>query len=439
MSKKTLVWLLLLLLGVFIFFCIKTKISDMMPLKENNTTHQVQKVLQETTKKQKLMMQNSTPAKPQKVQEIPKKIQKKDISFKIDKSADEISIDGVLNSKDDFINLASKYKGLKKRHLKYNSNAENTKIMNMLLSLNSIFDKFKNGYIDYHDGLLTLKGLVASKEDKELIDATLKSIKGVQVNSNIVVEEPKNKVEHIGKLSITKQGDEVTISGIFSSEKEIDDLIKLLKSKNLKVKKELCIVDSDLKEDRWKVPFVLVFDDFVQLTKGTIQFDKDTFSVIGETQVKGVKEDIASRLVQTGDDVVLTSDITYIKPKNTKVEIQEKINSILKLKSVRFKTATGALVDESKPILDEVAKILLANPDVKVEIAGHTDSDGEAKSNLILSQHRADTVRKYLIKKGVKAENLKAIGYGEGRPLVKNNSEKNKQINRRVEFIILGE
>jgi outer membrane protein OmpA-like peptidoglycan-associated protein len=102
-------------------------------------------------------------------------------------------------------------------------------------------------------------------------------------------------------------------------------------------------------------------------------------------------------------------------------------------------TATGKLLNESKPVLDEVANILLKNPNVKVEIAGYTDSDGEKKTNLILSQYRADTVRKYLIKKGVNPKNLKAIGYGEANPLVKNNSEKNKQINRRVEFIILGE
>jgi uncharacterized protein YfcZ (UPF0381/DUF406 family) len=112
--------------------------------------------------------------------------------------------------------------------------------------------KFKRGYIEYHNKKLTVNGVVAFKEDKELVKATLNSIKTLDVESDIVVEEPKSKVEHIGKLSIIKQGNSATISGIFVSQKEIDSLVALLKSKDLDVKKELCIVDSDLKEDRWK-------------------------------------------------------------------------------------------------------------------------------------------------------------------------------------------
>jgi len=400
------------------------------PNKEINTS--LLKVEKVTTVRKKLA---------EKVKKIDK-IEKKDISFKIDKNDKELSIEGVLPSKNDFNNLLSKYSNLKSRNLKFDKNVENIQVLSLVLDLNDILKKFKRGYIEYHDKKLTVNGVVAFKEDKELVKATLNSIKTLDVESDIVVEEPKSKVEHIGKLSIIKQGNSATISGIFVSQKEIDSLVALLKSKDLDVKKELCIVDSDLKEDRWKIPFVLVVDDFVEFIQGTIQFDKDTFSVIGKTDKEGIKEDIDKRLDKLDkidEDINIAKDITFIQPKSNKQKLQEKINSILKLKSLRFVTATGKLLNESKPVLDEVANILLKNPNVKVEIAGYTDSDGEKKTNLILSQYRADTVRKYLIKKGVNPKNLKAIGYGEANPLVKNNSEKNKQINRRVEFIILGE
>jgi outer membrane protein OmpA-like peptidoglycan-associated protein len=400
------------------------------PNKEINTS--LLKVEKVTTVRKKLA---------EKVKKIDK-IEKKDISFKIDKNDKELSIEGVLPSKNDFNNLLSKYSNLKSRNLKFDKNVENIQVLSLVLDLNDILKKFKRGYIEYHNKKLTVNGVVAFKEDKELVKATLNSIKTLDVESDIVVEEPKSKVEHIGKLSIIKQGNSATISGIFVSQKEIDSLVALLKSKDLDVKKELCIVDSDLKEDRWKIPFVLVVDDFVEFIQGTIQFDKDTFSVIGKTDKEGIKEDIDKRLDKLDkidEDINIAKDITFIQPKSNKQKLQEKINSILKLKSLRFVTATGKLLNESKPVLDEVANILLKNPNVKVEIAGYTDSDGEKKTNLILSQYRADTVRKYLIKKGVNPKNLKAIGYGEANPLVKNNSEKNKQINRRVEFIILGE
>jgi len=431
MSEKTLLWFLLLVLALLIFFCIKSKLVDMpQPNKEINTS--LLKVEKVTTVRKKLA---------EKVKKIDK-IEKKDISFKIDKNDKELSIEGVLPSKNDFNNLLSKYSNLKSRNLKFDKNVENIQVLSLVLDLNDILKKFKRGYIEYHNKKLTVNGVVAFKEDKELVKATLNSIKTLDVESDIVVEEPKSKVEHIGKLSIIKQGHSATISGIFVSQKEIDSLVALLKSKDLDVKKELCIVDSDLKEDRWKIPFVLVVDDFVEFIQGTIQFDKDTFSVIGKTDKEGIKEDIDKRLDKLDkidEDINIAKDITFIQPKSNKQKLQEKINSILKLKSLRFVTATGKLLNESKPVLDEVANILLKNPNVKVEIAGYTDSDGEKKTNLILSQYRADTVRKYLIKKGVNPKNLKAIGYGEANPLVKNNSEKNKQINRRVEFIILGE
>jgi len=457
MSKKSLLWLLLAMLGLLIFFCIKTKISDMqvdsvqkvqsMPVVQ--TTQKEIKV--EKTEVSRVKDKNDTVEKESlkttktdknEYEELSKDIDvvKKDLSLKLEKSADEFSISGVLNNKEDFENLAQKYPNLKNNGLSFDKDAQNPELFSLVLNLDEILKRFKSGYIEYHDGTLIVDGIVSSQTDKEVIDSTLNAVKNIKVSSNIVVEEPKPAIEHVGKLSITKQGDTVTISGIFSTEKEIDELVQLLKDKNLDVKKELCVVDSDLKEDRWKVPFVLVLDDFVQFTKGSIQFDKDTFSVIGETQIKGLKEDVEERLQSNKPEgVVLQSDITYKKPIPTKEEIQEKINSILKLKSLRFITATGTLIKESKKTLDEVAQILLQNPNIKVEIAGHTDSDGSAKSNLILSQHRADTVRKYLIKKGINAKNLKAVGYGEGKPLVKNNSERNKQINRRVEFIILGE
>jgi outer membrane protein OmpA-like peptidoglycan-associated protein len=74
-----------------------------------------------------------------------------------------------------------------------------------------------------------------------------------------------------------------------------------------------------------------------------------------------------------------------------------------------------------------------------VEVSGHTDSDGDDASNLDLSQRRSDAVKRYLEGKGVKAERLVAVGYGETKPIDKNSSSKGKANNRRVEFNLVDQ
>ena len=74
-----------------------------------------------------------------------------------------------------------------------------------------------------------------------------------------------------------------------------------------------------------------------------------------------------------------------------------------------------------------------------IEIAGHTDNVGQPEANKKLSQDRADAVRNYLIKKGVKALNVQAKGYGDSQPIATNNSDAGKQKNRRTEVRIIKE
>ena len=106
----------------------------------------------------------------------------------------------------------------------------------------------------------------------------------------------------------------------------------------------------------------------------------------------------------------------------------------LVLEGVNFKSGTAALLPESAKILDGVAQALIAQPDVKIEIGGHTDADGHEASNLKLSQRRADTVKNYLVKKGVPASRMTAKGYGELHPVADNKSPEGKAKNRRVEL-----
>ncbi len=112
--------------------------------------------------------------------------------------------------------------------------------------------------------------------------------------------------------------------------------------------------------------------------------------------------------------------------------------SIVIVDKVYFRTGKSTIKSVSYPILNEVAEVLLANPDItRIEVAGHTDSDGSESSNLSLSQSRAEAVAKYLTDKGVEPGRMLAQGYGEAKPIDTNATSDGKANNRRVEFVIL--
>ena len=112
---------------------------------------------------------------------------------------------------------------------------------------------------------------------------------------------------------------------------------------------------------------------------------------------------------------------------------------IVILEKVFFEFNKAVIKHESYSLLDEVAMVILDHPEIKaIEVAGHTDADGNDAYNLKLSQARAESVRNYLAAAGVAMDRLEAHGYGETVPIDSNQSETGKANNRRVEFVILG-
>ena len=106
---------------------------------------------------------------------------------------------------------------------------------------------------------------------------------------------------------------------------------------------------------------------------------------------------------------------------------------------VFFETGKAKIKKESFDLLNQVAKLLNDNPHIgNITVEGHTDSRGKYKSNIKLSQDRADSVMKYLIGQGVDPNRLTAKGYGPDRPIDDNETEEGRAKNRRVEFVVLG-
>lgn len=128
-------------------------------------------------------------------------------------------------------------------------------------------------------------------------------------------------------------------------------------------------------------------------------------------------------------------DIT-LEPTKLRVEA----NRIVILDKVQFETAKAVIKPVSYQLLNEVAEIIIRNPKAgRVEVQGHTDSRGSDSYNLDLSDRRATAVREYLVNRGVQANRLIAVGYGETKPIDTNATAAGRAQNRRVEFLLIDQ
>jgi outer membrane protein OmpA-like peptidoglycan-associated protein len=134
-------------------------------------------------------------------------------------------------------------------------------------------------------------------------------------------------------------------------------------------------------------------------------------------------------------------DVSGVAPdgcpkKYTLVEVKK--DRIVIKQQVHFVSAKYTVMADSFPLLNQVVQVLLDQPKLRVSIEGHTDAVGGELANMKLSQARAESVRNYLVGKGIAADRLEAVGFGPTKPVASNKTEKGRGQNRRTEFRILS-
>lgn len=115
----------------------------------------------------------------------------------------------------------------------------------------------------------------------------------------------------------------------------------------------------------------------------------------------------------------------------------QKLGDILILENIEFEPGKATLLVKSNPTLDKVASSLKANPNVSIEIRGHTDSTGDYQQNVSLSIRRAESVKQYLVTAGIDAARISTEGLGPTMPIGSNATPEGRQRNRRIEFRIV--
>ncbi len=117
-----------------------------------------------------------------------------------------------------------------------------------------------------------------------------------------------------------------------------------------------------------------------------------------------------------------------------KEEVKKKVD--FAAKNILFVTGSYKLATSSFKNLNEVVKIMQENPDMKLAIDGHTDNTGKPDKNQVLSENRANSVKNYLVSKGIAESRLTAQGHGDTMPIADNKTAAGRQKNRRVEMAL---
>lgn len=116
------------------------------------------------------------------------------------------------------------------------------------------------------------------------------------------------------------------------------------------------------------------------------------------------------------------------------IRCQEELDRLVAREGIHFDAFSAAISPQSRPVLDTIAEVLAGCPRVVIEISGHADGQGSAELNDSLSRARAASVRQALVRRGVAASRLVAVGHGDRLPVADDATEEGRHRNRRIEF-----
>lgn len=135
-------------------------------------------------------------------------------------------------------------------------------------------------------------------------------------------------------------------------------------------------------------------------------------------------------------DLLTITEYQEIEKNLSMVPIE--VGQTVRINNLFFDSGKSEIKEESIPELSRLINLMQTNSKMVIKISGHTDDIGSDTDNITLSKNRADSVRNYLIKNGIDAARITAAGFGESKPVVKNDTDDNRKYNRRVEFTIVS-
>lgn len=295
--------------------------------------------------------------------------------------------------------------------------------------------KLKEGKITVSDTKVGLSGMARELGGREAIAAALKSLpEGFSVAVNDIKAPPYVFQANKDPVAAT-----LTLTG-YAPDSALHDTIATAAARKFFGEKVVDNLKASLgAPSSFGAAVVAALGALSRLSTGTLVVTDREVKLSGDALYEGAAAEIRAGL---GKDFPKTwqykPEIT-VKPAAAPVDgtvCQQLFSALLAKGRIRFESKRANIDPDSAGLLDHLIETALRCPNANIEVAGHTDSDGEDSFNQALSEKRAQAVIDYLVRAGLPANRFTAVGYGSTQPLAGNDTDAGKAQNRRIEFLV---
>ena len=302
-----------------------------------------------------------------------------------------------------------------------------------LLMLDQIW-KLKDGKITISDAKVSLAGMARELGGREAIAAALKNLpEGFSVAANEIKAPPYVFQAYKDPVAVT-----LTLTGYVPDNNVHAALVAAAGRKFFNEKVVDNIKASLGAPSGFANAVVPALGALSRLSTGTLVVSDREVKLSGDAFYDAAASQIRAGLKDFPQGWQFKADIS-VKPASAPVDgtvCQQLFSGLLAKGKIRFDSGRATIDPDSAGLLDRLIETALRCPSANIEIAGHTDADGEDGFNQALSEKRAQAVADFLVKAGLPAERFTAMGYGSTQPVASNDTDEGKAQNRRIDFVV---
>lgn len=291
-----------------------------------------------------------------------------------------------------------------------------------------VLGELRAGAITASDSEIVVSGEVVSSAARERVDAILERAIGdtLPIRDELEVAVLPAPTFHAAGTS-----DVVTLEGVLPNQAAIDAIVEAAKRTHPAVEIVNQMTTGDRSGPIWLDTVPGLLDVVTRLESWSIDVAEGRVTIAG---LGANEEQLGAIGVLAGE--VVDGELEVVTDIGIDTgALAESLNVLLRGMET-FGPGGVELSSGARSQLDVAIAIMQANPSTVIEVEGHTDNEGDAASNLQLSQQRAQAVVGYLVAGGIDAGRLSALGYGEERPVASNDTEIGRAQNRRIEFVV---
>jgi OOP family OmpA-OmpF porin len=302
-----------------------------------------------------------------------------------------------------------------------------------LLLLDQIW-KLKDGKITISDAKVSLAGMARDLGGREAIAAALKNLpEGFSVAANEIKAPPYIFQAYKDPVAVT-----LTLTG-YVPDNNVHAALAAAAGRKFFNEKVVDNIKASLgAPSGFANAVVPALGALSRLSTGTLVVSDREVKLSGDAFYDAAAAQIRAGLKDFPQGWQFKADIS-VKPASAPVDgtvCQQLFSDLLAKGKIRFESGRATIDPDSAGLLDRLIETALRCPSANIEIAGHTDADGEDGFNQALSEKRAQAVTDFLVKAGLPAERFTAMGYGSTQPVASNDTDEGKAQNRRIDFVV---